>query len=125
MSNTYLVNWSDEGIDEAQEIVSETAKGAYLQFIEENMHRSVSVSVWSEGEGSALDKFDEHIVDEPDEVESEESNFQSDRKIHVQSSKALEDKMDELIGLVRHIRLVLFSASFCVGLLLLAAQLQK
>ena len=33
------------------------------------MHRSVSVSVWSEGEGSALDKFDEHIVDEPDEVE--------------------------------------------------------
>ena len=35
------------------------------------MHRSVSVSVWSEGEGSALDKFDEHIVDEPDEVESD------------------------------------------------------
>ena len=125
MSNTYLVNWSDEGIDEAQEIVSETAKGAYLQFIEENMHRSVSVSVWSEGEGSALDKFDEHIVDEPDEVESEESNFQSDRKVQVQSSKALEDKMDELIGLVRSIKFVVVVAVVANGLLLFAAQLQK
>lgn len=125
MSNTYLVNWSDEGIEEAQEIVSETAKGAYLQFIEENMHRSVSVSVWSEGEGSALDKFDEHIVDEPDEVESEESNFQSDRKIQLQSSKALEDKMDELIDVVRHIRFVVIGAMVIFGLLMFAAQLQK
>ena len=125
MSNTYLVNWSDGGIEEAQEIVSETPKGAYQQFVEENMHRSVSVSVWSEGEGSALDKFDEHIVDEPDEVESEESNFQSDRKVQVQSSKALEDKMDELIGLVRSIKFVVVVAVVANGLLLFAAQLQK
>ena len=125
MSNTYLVNWSDGGIEEAQEIVSETPKGAYQQFVEENMHRSISVSVWSEGEGSALDKFDEHIVNEPDEVESEEPNFQSDRKVQVQSSKALEDKMDELIGLVRSIKFVVVVAVVANGLLLFAAQLQK
>jgi len=125
MSNTYLVNWSDEGKEEAQGIVSETARGAYLQFIEENMHRSISVSVWSEGEGSALDKFVEHIVDEPDEVESEESNFQSEQKIQVHSSKALEDKMDELISLVRSIKFVVVVAVVANGLLLFAAQLQK
>ena len=43
----------------------------------------------------------------------------------MQSSKALEDKMDELIGLVRSIKFVVVVAVVANGLLLFAAQLQK
>jgi hypothetical protein len=125
MSNTYLVNWSDKGIDDAEEIVSGTARGAYLIFVEENIFRSVSVMVWAEGEGAETDEFDEHLsMDKEPSSRNEvldkqkesshrmlDESLVSGEKIKV-SSYAIESKLDELIGLIRHIRLMFYV--FCL-----------
>ena len=71
MSNIYLVNWSDGGIDDALELVNDTAYGAYIQFLDANISRSVSVTVWTKGagaesDGGLLEKFDEHLYKSPE-----------------------------------------------------------
>lgn len=41
MSNKYLVNWSDIGIEGAETFGAKSAHAAYLEFIDENVHQMV------------------------------------------------------------------------------------
>ena len=61
MSNKYLVNWSDIGIEGAETFGAKSAHAAYLDFIDENVNRSVPVSVWSGNGVGVPQEFEEHF----------------------------------------------------------------
>ena len=106
MNITYLVNWSDKSIDDAKEIEAKTSKDAYLIFIEEDVYRSVAVTVWSEGEASITEDFEDHIK----EAEDRESNDEDESISHSSSSENqistlnLEQKLDEIHTTMKAIR---------------------
>ena len=98
MNNTYLVNWSDKGIDDAKEIEAKTSKDAYLKFIEEDVYRSVAVTVWSEGEASKTEDFEDHIQ------EAEDRELNDEHKSISHSSSFTDQKLDKIYDVLNHIR---------------------
>jgi hypothetical protein len=64
MSKRFLVNWSDIGIEGAETFGAKSAHAAYLDFIDENVQRSVPVSVWSDDGTGDYEEFEEHFDSE-------------------------------------------------------------
>ena len=60
MSNTYLVNWSDEGIDEAKEYKCDSPEKAYIEFLKEVSLLNSPVGVWSKVD-KEFEEFDAHM----------------------------------------------------------------
>ena len=82
MSDNYFVNWSDKSMDDAKRFQApeaKTSKDAYLLFVEENVYRSVAVTVRSEGEG-IHSEFDDHIEEHEDIELNDDSSTSNDSR---------------------------------------------